>query len=89
MITVFDTLEHVVDLDKSISEIERVCKSDGMVIINLPRMTLGYVDDSHEHMRMFDDDDINRIWGSKKNFNFEFCKDELDRPTSFITYTNE
>lgn len=88
-VVAFDTLEHVIDFDKSISEMERVCKSGGLIIINLPRMTLGYIDESHEHLRMFDDDDINRIFGSKKDFVFEFCQDELGRPTSFITYIND
>ena len=87
-VTAFDILEHVIDLDKSISEIERVCKPGGLIIVNLPRMTLGYKDESHEHMRMLDDEDINRIWGNKKDFKFEFCNDEFGRPTSFITYTN-
>lgn len=86
IVTAFDVLEHVIDLYKAISEIERVCKPDGMIIINLPRMTVGYRDESHEHLRMFDDDDINRIWGHKKDFKFEFCEDEFNRPTSFITY---
>lgn len=88
-VTCFDTLEHVLNFEKSISEIERVCKNGGLIIINLPRMTLGYKDDSHEHLRMLDDEDINKVWGNKKDFNFEFCQDELGRPTSFITYINE
>ena len=89
IVTTFDVLEHTLDFDKSLSEIERVCKSGGIIIINLPRMTIGYKDESGEHLRMFDDEDINRIWGHKKDFKFEFCQDELGRPTSFITYTNE
>lgn len=89
VVTAFDILEHVIDFDKALSEIERVCKSGGLIIINLPRMTPGYIDESLEHMRMFDDEDINRIWGHKKNFKFEFCNDELGRPTSFITYIND
>ena len=87
VVTAFDVLEHVIDFDKALSEIERVCKPDGLIIINLPRMTVGYKDESQEHMRMFDDEDINRIWGNKKDFKFEFCQDELGRATSFITYT--
>lgn len=88
VVTAFDVLEHVIDFDTALAEIERVCEQDGLIIINLPRMTLNYKDESHEHMRMFDDEDINRIWGDKKDFKFEFCNDELGRPTSFITYTN-
>ena len=88
IVTAFDVLEHVVDFDKALSEMERVCKPGGLIIINLPRMTLGYKDESHEHMRMMDDNDINRIWGNRQNFNFKFCQDEYGDPTSFITYTN-
>lgn len=88
VVTAFDVLEHVVDLDKSIEEIDRVCKPGGLVIINLPRMTHNYEDEAFEHMRMFDDEEIERIWGKKNNYKFRFCEDELGRLTSFITYEN-
>ncbi|MEX0595347.1 MAG: class I SAM-dependent methyltransferase [Candidatus Paceibacterota bacterium] len=87
--TAFDVLEHVLDFWQTLEEIERVCKPNGLIIINLPRMIYGYKDESLEHVRMFDDDMINKIWGHKKDYDFQFCKDELDNPTSFITYTNE
>ena len=86
VVTAFDTLEHVLDLDKSISEMERVCKEGGMIMINLPRMEPDYKDDAFEHLRMFSDRDIYRIWGKKKEYKFELCLDELYRDTSFITY---
>ena len=88
IVTAFDVMEHVVDLDRALLEIERVCKPGGLIIINLPRMTSGYKDEAFEHMRMLSDQDIEEIWGKKDNYTFELCKDELGRDTSFITYTN-
>lgn len=87
VVTAFDILEHVVDLDKSILEIERVCKDGGLIIVNLPRTTPGYVDESFEHLRMFSDEGIQDIWGDKKGFKMYDCKDELGRKTWFFTYT--
>jgi 2-polyprenyl-3-methyl-5-hydroxy-6-metoxy-1,4-benzoquinol methylase len=88
VVTAFDVLEHVVDFDKALSEIERVCKSGGLIIINLPRMTYAYEDEALEHLRMFSDSDIQRIWSNRRSFKFTLCKDEFGRPTSFITYIN-
>ena len=89
IITAFDVLEHVLDFDKALVEIERVCKKNGLIIINLPRMSIGYKDDSYEHLRMFSDKDVKRIWGKKKNYKFQLCQDELGRDTSFITYVKD
>lgn len=86
VVTAFDVLEHATDLETAISEVERVTKPGGLIIINLPRMTPGYVDEAFEHLRMFSDSDIQKIWGDKKEFKLEKCKDEFGRPTSFITY---
>jgi len=88
IVTAFDILEHVIDLDKSISEMERVCKKDGLIIINLPQQTTGYKDEVFEHVRMFSKQDIERIWGSRKNFAFQPCTDELGRPTHWFSYNN-
>ena len=88
VVTAFDVLEHVLNFWGALDEIERVCKKGGLILINLPRMTIGYKDESGEHLRMFDDNMINSNWGHKKDFKFEFCNDELGRPTSFISYTN-
>jgi SAM-dependent methyltransferase len=86
-VTAFDVLEHVFDLRKAIFEMERVCKPGGLIIINLPRMEEDYRDEAFEHLRMFSDSQISKIWGSKNNYSFELCQDELGRDTSFITYT--
>jgi hypothetical protein len=51
-------------------------------------MTTGYKDESHEHLRMFSDKNIEDVFGKKRDYCFEFCEDELGNPTSFITYTN-
>lgn len=88
IVTAFDVLEHTLDLDRAIEEIERVCKPGGLIIVNLPQMTKDYVDEVLEHTRMFDEEDISRIWGHKKGFKMEDCVDELGRPTWFFSYRN-
>lgn len=88
IVTAFDVLEHILEIEKALKEIDRVCKKGGFVIINVPRMTYGYKDEAYEHVRMFSDKDIERAWGKKKDFKLEMCSDEHGRPTSFITYIN-
>lgn len=88
VVTAFDVLEHVIDFQKALFEIESVAKLGALIIINVPRMTPGYKDEALEHVRMFGDKEINRIWGKRQHYTFELCKDELGRDTSFITYRN-
>jgi 2-polyprenyl-3-methyl-5-hydroxy-6-metoxy-1,4-benzoquinol methylase len=87
VVTAFDVLEHVFDIGTTIFEMERVCKPGGLIIINLPRMEEDYKDEAFEHLRMFSDNQIQKMWGKKNNYTFELCQDELGRDTSFITYT--
>lgn len=86
-----DVLEHCIDDKKAISEAERVTKKGGVIIINLPR-DFEYPElyesdvENGEHLRVYTDSDIKRIFGRKKNFCQEPCVDEDGRRTSFITY---
>lgn len=86
VVTAFDVLEHCLDVGPAVSAIESVAKNNALIVINLPRMTSFYKDEALEHLRMFSDKDIKNIFGNKKNYKFELCRDELDRETSFITY---
>ena len=86
VVMMLDVLEHCLAPMASINSIEAVAKPGGLIIINLPRVTPFYKDEALEHLRMFSDTDIKRIFGNKKNYKFELCQDELGRDTSFITY---
>ncbi len=86
VVCLFDVLEHCLDDKKTIQKAEKVC--DGLMIINLPR-NAEYDDDSGEHLRNYTDADIKKLFGNKNNFKVEVLKDELGRPTSFITYEVE
>lgn len=88
IVTAFDVLEHVMQLSKTLSEMDRVCKKGGLVIINLPQMTDGYKDEAFEHVRMFGTDDITRLWGDRDGYRLLESRDEHGRPTSFILYRN-
>lgn len=88
LVTAFDVLEHCFDFDKAVNAIEKVAKKDGWILINLPRMTIGYKDEAFEHLRMFSETQLNEYFGNRKNYKMETCQDELGRDTSFILYQN-
>lgn len=89
VVMAFDVLEHCFNVDVACRQIDFVLKKGGIAIINLPRMTPGYKDEAFEHLRMFSDKQIAKMFGSRKNYKLELCKDELGRDTSFITYEKD
>lgn len=86
LVTAFDVLEHCFDFETAVRAIENVTKKGGTIMINLPRMTLGYKDEAFEHLRMFSENYLNSFFGDRKKYKMETCQDELGRDTSFITY---
>ena len=84
-VTMLDSLEHVLDDKKAISEAERVTKKGGLIIINLPR-DFEEPDDSGEHIREYTEEYIKELFGKKKDYKLEYCIDEKEHKTSFITY---
>ena len=87
VVMALDVLEHVPDSVGTLNLIHYMAKPGGLVIINLPKSNMEYKDEALEHLRMYDESDIVSIWGGMDNFKMEDCKDELDRDTSFFTYT--
>lgn len=86
-ILAMDVLEHCLSVRAAINSIESVAKDGALIIINLPVMEEYYIDEAYEHLRMFSERQIVKLFGQKKNFNLETCYDEIGRPTNFITYT--
>ncbi len=86
LITAFDVLEHVFDFDRAVSNIEAVANPGALILINLPRMTPGYIDEAYEHLRMFSEAQLDEYFGNRKDYKLEVCHDELGRETSFISY---
>jgi len=84
-VVMLDTLEHCLDDKKALAEAERVLKPGGWMFINLPR-NHEYLDDSGEHIRIYDDAYVKELFGDKKNVEIELCKDEHGRDTTYITY---
>lgn len=81
-----DVLEHCLNIYTAISSIEEVIKEGGLIIINLPILEEFYTDESYEHLRMFSESHINKLFGNKKNYKLENSYDEIGRKTNFITY---
>lgn len=86
LITAFDVLEHTFDFDRAVENMELLAKNNAWILINLPRMTIGYQDEAFEHLRMFSETQLNEYFGKKKNYKMETCQDERGRDTSFISY---
>mgnify|MGYP000877274200 CR=1 FL=1 len=84
-VVMLDTLEHCLDDKKAIAEAEHVLKPGGWMFINLPR-NHEYLDDSGEHVRIYDDEYVKELFGQKKNVEIEMCKDEYGRKTTYVTY---
>jgi len=95
VVTCFDVLEHLFDDNEAIESIEHTAKKGGLIIINLPMQQGVKVDDGRkymkehpepEHLRVYDAAKVQTMFGRKKNYKLHPCKDELGRPTWFITY---
>lgn len=84
-VILLDVLEHCLNDKKVIKEVKKVTKKDGWVFINLPK-NCEYPDDSGEHIRDYNEQNIKEFLGQEKNFNLEMCSDEYGRPTSFISF---
>ena len=82
-ITLFDVLEHVLDLDLVLKQIHKVAKKGALIIIHLPSITKNYKDESHEHVRMFTLPQIERTFPEAVIWS---CKDENNNPSYFIWY---
>ncbi|MEK6897068.1 MAG: class I SAM-dependent methyltransferase [Nanoarchaeota archaeon] len=86
VVVAMDVLEHCLNVSAAVNSIESVAKKSALIMINLPVMEEYYTDEAYEHLRMFSERQIIKLFGSKKNFNLETCYDELGRKTNFITY---
>lgn len=86
VVIAMDVLEHCFKTNACINSINSVLKPGGLAIINLPVMEEYYVDEAYEHLKMFSERQIIRLFGSNKNFSLETCHDEIGRKTNFITY---
>ena len=85
VIILFDVVEHMLDL-APLYKVDKVLKKGGLVMINLPKTDINYVDEALEHMRMFDEKLIIDTWGDRKNFKLDSSINELGSDTWFITY---
>jgi 2-polyprenyl-3-methyl-5-hydroxy-6-metoxy-1,4-benzoquinol methylase len=82
VVTIFDTLEHVLDDVGAVDAALEVLDKPGLLIVNVPEGTL-YGDDSKEHMRVYDQSAIRKLI---PGIELETITDEKNRPTIFGTY---
>jgi 2-polyprenyl-3-methyl-5-hydroxy-6-metoxy-1,4-benzoquinol methylase len=95
----FDVVEHVFDDRIILQSVENSVKDGGYVFINLPKYDEkldGRVSPDHvkEHLRSYNDDTMRKLFGKKKEFEYEiiyeegsdcdYIHDEI--PSYFITY---
>lgn len=66
-----ETLEHVFDLDKTIREIKRVLKPNGVVYVQVPNLNFA---DGHNHFRHFDEGTLKKCFTT---FKFKILNCEL------------
>ena len=77
VITFFDSLEHIIDDSKAISEAEKLLNKRGLLIIHVPLNHI-YPDEGEEHMRKYKGSDIEDLI---PGINTEACTDENGNPT--------
>jgi len=85
VVTMFDSLEHVIDDRKAIAEGLSVLNPYGMLIIHLP-MNKRYPDTAHEHMRKYDEEDLKAL---VPGITIKPCTDEHGQPTMMGFYVQQ
>jgi 2-polyprenyl-3-methyl-5-hydroxy-6-metoxy-1,4-benzoquinol methylase len=95
---VFELLEHVPDVKTVLVAIEKVVRPEGTILVTVP---IGFLEaayreicqtDSYarEYVRHFSTEEIQTIFGSRKNFRMEVIKAKTGEEKWFgISYTNE